>query len=525
MKTNELNSKYFSPNTRSYEILSNFYYKNYELFVNTSLNTFNDFTNQIYSNLADINFSKENNELELKIISSIKIQCWIQFEKILNEKKIGCRSEVKNDKDLFCKINAFKLSLKSNDKKLLNYLIDEKAESEIAGLLNLKPKKLNKNINAIHFKLFNYLQKTGRGLSPLKMNYVVEKYNKCLAEVNGHLSMGALAAYINLYNSLSEKEKNFIEHHLFECNECQSMMNEIFDEDFKVDDEFESAELRRQWPQNFAVQEFICAQNGFAVTTSSEKDNLYLFIKALPEIYSKRKLRLISNDGTIISRIISVETSQKFEIDKIFRQKLPEPMKIIVQLIKAETQKKGSFLKEKLNRDIRAAAAFIIIAACTIFYFSLFGRSFNRIYKMPSFVKETFHLRDTINIKSLLIHTQLNKEEAEEKKEIHNNAQAFFENAELENFIKRENQSSQKTILIQPYANEPVRNFPMKFIWSGKVGKTYTLEIFNNKNKKIYSTSINKTELNFNLKLKPGLYYWKLVSKSTITAISKFAVM
>ena len=192
----ELNTKYFSPNSRGYKIISKFYYKYYDLFVNTSCGTFTDFRNQIYLNLSSINFYGKINNLDAYIISAMKIQCRVQLDKAIKQKKIIPVSKIKDDDnensdsiletgsansssnpakvlegdDIFNHINIFRLSLKPKEAELLNFLIDEKSRAEIAENTKMKMNTIDTNIRRLRLKLFNYLKKIGYNLNEFK-NY------------------------------------------------------------------------------------------------------------------------------------------------------------------------------------------------------------------------------------------------------------------------------------------------------------------------------------------------------------------
>ena len=196
MSPKELNTKYFSPNSRGYKIISKFYYKYYDLFVNTSCGTFTDFRNQIYLNLSSINFYGKINNLDAYIISAMKIQCRVQLDKAIKQKKIIPVSKIKDDDnensdsiletgsansssnpakvlegdDIFNHINIFRLSLKPKEAELLNFLIDEKSRAEIAENTKMKMNTIDTNIRRLRLKLFNYLKKIGYNLNEFK-NY------------------------------------------------------------------------------------------------------------------------------------------------------------------------------------------------------------------------------------------------------------------------------------------------------------------------------------------------------------------
>lgn len=164
--------------------------------MNTSCGTFTDFRNQIYLNLSSINFYGKINNLDAYIISAMKIQCRVQLDKAIKQKKIIPVSKIKDDDnensdsiletgsansssnpakvlegdDIFNHINIFRLSLKPKEAELLNFLIDEKSRAEIAENTKMKMNTIDTNIRRLRLKLFNYLKKIGYNLNEFK-NY------------------------------------------------------------------------------------------------------------------------------------------------------------------------------------------------------------------------------------------------------------------------------------------------------------------------------------------------------------------
>lgn len=364
------------------------------------------------------------------------------------------------------------------------------------------------------------------------MDKIIEIYRGYLDGQKGHLSSTVLSAYINFINDLSRKEKNFIEKHLAECSECKSRLINIFDEEFDLDDEIQISELSKHWHKDINYQEFTSNQNGCSIAISEEENRLFVIIRALPEVFTKRNLRLVLYDGTIMCRIISANTGRKFVINKKLKPEILRHGKIIVQSFNSEDELKNQSVSKIKNPFVYSAAAAILMAFFLFIYFSFIQPGgFNKLYHQPLVIKDTTSRLDTVN-KSLerpmeqLVQTNTGGKNKFEKKSRHNEiAAAFMENAVLENFISREVRSSGGIVIIQPRINESIKNFPIKFIWNGEKGKTYKLIIVNNKNNEIYSIEIKKSVFRFGGKLKPGLYYWKLEVDNILAAVSKFAVL
>lgn len=187
MSPKELNKKYFAGKTRGYKILNRYYYKYSDLFRSTIYPDFNDFLNQIFLNVSGIDYSKDIQNLEAYIISSIKIQCRVQLDKALRSKKIIAENHLKKissdeyepsitefivstnnnpheileGEEILNKINLFKLSLKKDDIDIINFLIDDKSRSEMVEMLNINLNTLDTKIRRIRMKFLAFLKKEG----------------------------------------------------------------------------------------------------------------------------------------------------------------------------------------------------------------------------------------------------------------------------------------------------------------------------------------------------------------------------
>ena len=185
MSPKELNHKYFSKDTRGYNILSRYYYKYHDLFIKTVFPDFNDFINQIFLNVSGINFSEEIKNPEAYLIGTIKIQCRVQLDKALKTKnfipesrlgkndedeetvvyripgKEGSPSEIFDLQEMFIHLNLFKLQIKKSDTVLLNHLIDGKSRKEIANDMQINFNTLDTQIRRLRIKLADYFKKLG----------------------------------------------------------------------------------------------------------------------------------------------------------------------------------------------------------------------------------------------------------------------------------------------------------------------------------------------------------------------------
>ena len=184
MSPEELNHKYFSKDTRGYNIINKYYYKYHDLFRKTAFPDFNDFAHQIFLNISQISFTKEIKNLEAYLIGSIKIQCRVQLDKALKMKNTVPESSLTSDdenepvilripaksnkpdeildvQEMYYHISLFKLELKQREILLLNFLIDEKPRNGIANEMQINLNTLDTHIRRLRVKMSNYFKKLG----------------------------------------------------------------------------------------------------------------------------------------------------------------------------------------------------------------------------------------------------------------------------------------------------------------------------------------------------------------------------
>lgn len=187
MSIEELSEKYFVPGTRGYKMLRAYYAKYYDLFSRTLHHEFDEFLNQILLNVSTIKFSDRIKNLEAYIIGTIKIQCRVQLDRALKiKRRTSLYPEEKNhetegeelfyektpssnpgphetleSQEIFQSVNVFKLTLKSNEVDLLNFLIDGITRKEIAERNQININNVDTQIRRLRIKLLGYLKNCG----------------------------------------------------------------------------------------------------------------------------------------------------------------------------------------------------------------------------------------------------------------------------------------------------------------------------------------------------------------------------
>ncbi len=77
--------------------------------------------------------------------------------------------------------------------------------------------------------------------------------------------------------------------------------------------------------------------------------------------------------------------------------------------------------------------------------------------------------------------------------------------------------------VISPANNEALE-LPIHFAWKTSLDSPLTIKIVNNRNKTLYSYSVQGTSLAMNDALSVGLYYWKLESRNELVYVGKFFI-
>lgn len=185
MKPQEINKLFFSKGTTGYSIMKKFFLKYHDLFSKSEGLGFNDFLNQIFLNINSIKLSDDISNPEAYIVGAIKIQCRVQLDKAIKTKNIyntkpnSQADEEQEDflqgfptnepgpeelfelQEMFNVISYFKLSLSTQEVRLLNFLIDGSSRMEIVEKTSSNLNTLDTNIRRLRIKLMEYLQDKG----------------------------------------------------------------------------------------------------------------------------------------------------------------------------------------------------------------------------------------------------------------------------------------------------------------------------------------------------------------------------
>ena len=103
-------------------------------------------------------------------------------------------------------------------------------------------------------------------------------------------------------------------------------------------------------------------------------------------------------------------------------------------------------------------------------------------------------------------------------------AEDFQESPNFENLISQEIRSNYSLKVISPVPNAEMKGKEIVFMWKTNLTENVFLEIYNNKEKRIYSSGTKNNQLIVENTLKPGLYYWKLENEENLLYVGKFLV-
>ncbi len=183
-----LHENYFSPDSRGYLFIRNFYAKYHKELSATEFESFDAFLNQIFLSLSKIDFSNIDGTEEHYVIKSMYYQCWNIMYRVKRERTVMITESSANvtmddgpadsviDRevsrepdpldymevsDLFAIINTFKVTLKRDDLHILNALIGQKPLQEIADIMRWEYNALSVKVKRLREKLARYLKSSG----------------------------------------------------------------------------------------------------------------------------------------------------------------------------------------------------------------------------------------------------------------------------------------------------------------------------------------------------------------------------
>lgn len=169
------------------------------------------------------------------------------------------------------------------------------------------------------------------------------------------------------------------------------------------------------------------------------------------------------------------------------------------------------------NKYYYWSAAALLLIAISIGMFYFFQQREVRIIVQNDIPKFDSLITETDNADRNLSKDKIN---AEEEKKIYDESD-FAANIVLENFINRKVRSEIAVKIISPVIGDTLK-IPIIFKW--EEGNETEIEIVNNNNHPVFKKIFSGGSFIYDEELKPGLYYWKILTGSKLEAVGKFYI-
>ena len=181
------------------------------------------------------------------------------------------------------------------------------------------------------------------------MENLLEDYSKLLDDSTEHLSYQAIAAYLNLKEQLSDKERNFVERHIKICSECKKKYELIQAEDLEIDTG------RKQQLKFFRLAGYRKYAAAAVIIIG--------ILAALYILFQPEKVKLLTED---VSPKDSSGRTEIVSVDSTAHLQKPEPVeeskKEIISNKDEELFAVNTVLENFINRNIRSNKTIEIIS-------------------------------------------------------------------------------------------------------------------------------------------------------------------
>lgn len=371
------------------------------------------------------------------------------------------------------------------------------------------------------------------------MQSFLKKYSVQLNNFDYHLSYEVLARYINNYKNLSEKEINFIETHLAKCNECSKKFFDVFDEEFEITSllgESDENHLNIKFHQlknisnENGIVHFYNEEMKIHLTLSKDNDeNITINFNEVPKKFSGQKIKCsvsendINIETNLLIRIVSLEENKKysFKTNKVLDVDSIQEINAEI-LLKSEIKNLNHNIFEWKRYIPYSIAASILIMLGVIFYFLSRNENINELQLSEQIIIDSSKEKTEAESAEKSAPQKTEQKIVEENEISINND--FATNDILENFIERNVRGNEIVRVIAPKISDTL-NLPILFKWENKKDvNNFNLIIVNNSNETVWNINTIDNEIEFNEKLKSGLYYWKLEADNELQYVGKFFV-
>lgn len=352
-------------------------------------------------------------------------------------------------------------------------------------------------------------------------------YNKNLNAQNAHLSYEELSAFILQDSAFSQKEKNFVIHHLENCTECTSKYVQIFDYEFICTETLllQTKVLLTTNPDSVV---FYSKDKQIELELSIEKSRLRAVFHRLPVHCIGRNISLMISGLPSKNRIVNVQVDEAIYFIKVIELDNNKIETVSIEVGEdLENQNKPETLQAvSFSWHLYAAAAVILLflGSAVMLYMNQTPEPQITETAVPQKTNS-----DTVKIveskkkepSSKRIDVSLPKQTSEPKILAEN----FVENPLLENFIDQNYRSANVITDLFPVSGDTLRR-PFTFKWKSETtGVIYKISVLNNRNKEVWQQSGGEQTVFLDKALSPGLYYWKLLVNDNLFTVRKFYVL
>jgi hypothetical protein len=167
MTSNKVYSDYFIKDSRGYNFIRRFYDRYQDELQTIAYNSCDSLVNHISLIINTVELPKTTTNEEVYIIGLIKVQCRTMIDQVLKLKNTD--NETNNDqqannsaktRDVFKKINEFKLQLDPKELTIFNSIIDEETREELSEE-GINPDSYQGIVKKLKSRFITYLKELG----------------------------------------------------------------------------------------------------------------------------------------------------------------------------------------------------------------------------------------------------------------------------------------------------------------------------------------------------------------------------
>ena len=329
-----------------------------------------------------------------------------------------------------------------------------------------------------------------------------------------HLSYELLSTYVNFYGDFSPSEKEFIESHLKACPTCNEKFNEVFDFEFEDQTVFSLGKMGLSDSREIVFYD------------TSKK------IKLFAREGSPRTAHFNPMDeSTLLFKFCSGTASYRVQVAGGPGQTIDIALPFDLNAVDRIEFVQHPFSKESASKLLLFQPGFWRYAAAAVIVFGISISGYLILTKPTEPIVETPPIQSDQDSSKNIEKIKKTKKEPDYKAPVVTKksrsqvllAENFTPHPLLENFVDQKFRSLITVEMVSPANGDTLRN-PL-VLKLNAAGRSYELEILNNKNIEVWRNQSGLNEVKVQKSLAPGLYYWKVMVTEELVAIRKFFVV